>query len=127
MPSSCSANETNPIAEEGTLLHEACETRKLDGLSHEQQQLVALCLNYVDTLREESTKVYLERKLQIHLLGPDEKHLASIIHFPNIFGTGDVIMCHEERNHIDLVDYKFGYGEIDDAEDNIQGQATWGV
>ena len=122
-PSYRSADETNPIAEEGTLLHEACEKRKLHNLTHEQQQLVALCLNYVDTLKENSSKVYLERKLQIHLLGPDEKHLASIIHFPNIFGTGDVIICQEKREHIDLVDYKFGYGEIEDAEDNIQGQA----
>ena len=38
-----------------------------------------------------------------------------------IFGTVDRVII--KGTHVDLVDFKFGRGEIDDAEINIQGQA----
>ena len=38
-----------------------------------------------------------------------------------IFGTVDVVII--KGDHVDLVDYKFGRGEIDDSDINIQGQA----
>ena len=38
-----------------------------------------------------------------------------------IFGTVDRVIV--KGAHVDLVDFKFGRGEIDDAEINIQGQA----
>lgn len=38
-----------------------------------------------------------------------------------IFGTVDRVII--TGKHVDLVDFKFGRGEIDDAEINIQGQA----
>jgi hypothetical protein len=38
-----------------------------------------------------------------------------------IFGTVDRVVI--KGTHVDLVDFKFGRGEIDDAEINIQGQA----
>ena len=38
-----------------------------------------------------------------------------------IFGTVDRVIIKGE--HVDLVDFKFGIGEIDDADMNIQGQA----
>lgn len=38
-----------------------------------------------------------------------------------IFGTVDRVII--RGNHVDLVDFKFGVGEIDDADVNIQGQA----
>ena len=123
-PSYRSANETNPIAEEGTLLHEACEVGSLHELDSHQQALVAVCLNYVDVLIEKGvSKVHKERKLHIDLFERDELHHAVHLKYSQIFGTGDVIICNESRKHIDLVDYKFGFGEIDDAEINIQGQA----
>lgn len=39
----------------------------------------------------------------------------------SIFGTVDRVIL--TGKHVDLVDFKFGRGEIDDAEINIQGQA----
>jgi len=38
-----------------------------------------------------------------------------------IFGTVDRVII--KGGHVDLVDFKFGVGEIDDADMNIQGQA----
>jgi hypothetical protein len=38
-----------------------------------------------------------------------------------IFGTVDRVII--RGSHVDLVDFKFGVGEIDDADVNIQGQA----
>jgi len=38
-----------------------------------------------------------------------------------IFGTVDRVII--KGDHVDLVDFKFGIGEIDDADMNIQGQA----
>lgn len=38
-----------------------------------------------------------------------------------IFGTVDRVILKD--THVDLVDFKFGVGEIDDADINIQGQA----
>ena len=41
-----------------------------------------------------------------------------------IFGTVDRVVI--RGTHVDVVDFKFGRGEIDDAEINIQGQAYLG-
>lgn len=38
-----------------------------------------------------------------------------------IFGTVDVVII--KGDHVDIVDYKYGRGEVDDAHENIQGQA----
>jgi hypothetical protein len=38
-----------------------------------------------------------------------------------IFGTVDVVII--KGDHVDIVDYKYGRGEVDDANENIQGQA----
>ena len=63
-----SSGETNVYAEEGTLLHEACELGKLDNLTDEQMRLVATCLDYVETLADESTaEVYKELRVGISL------------------------------------------------------------
>ena len=41
----------------------------------------------------------------------------------SIFGTADRLIWKEESLHLDLVDFKFGYGEVDEADINIQGLA----
>jgi hypothetical protein len=41
----------------------------------------------------------------------------------SIFGTADRLIWREKPRHLDLVDFKFGYGEIDEAEINVQGIA----
>ena len=62
-----SSNETNVYAEEGTLLHLACETGKLDELDDEQMKLVATCLDYVEGLEAGSDVVFKELRVDIKL------------------------------------------------------------
>lgn len=38
-----------------------------------------------------------------------------------IFGTVDVVIIKDD--HVDIVDYKYGRGQVDDSDINIQGQA----
>jgi len=62
-----STNETNVYAEEGTKLHEACETGVLDGLDDEQMRLVAACLDYTDKLEQGADEVHKELRVEIKL------------------------------------------------------------
>ena len=64
------SNETNPAAEEGTMLHEATENESLEGLTPEQQNLVQKCLDYAKPFMEEADEVVKEERLTIHLLEP---------------------------------------------------------
>jgi hypothetical protein len=118
-----SASEETVFTIEGTLLHEACETRDLSKLSQDQKPLVESCLEYVDELSQpKNVKSYIERKLKINLFKKDEEPPDNAV-YTKISGTGDLLLVNEDTNHIDLVDYKFGRGEIDCAAENIQGQA----
>lgn len=65
------SNETNPIAEEGTLLHEVCETEDYSGLTEEQEGLVDACLAYVKGLEKGATVVHKEIRLTINLDKPE--------------------------------------------------------
>ena len=62
-----STNETNVYAEEGTKLHEACETGSMEDLDDEQVRLVATCLDYVEELEKDATEVYKELRVSIQL------------------------------------------------------------
>ena len=64
------SNETNPVAEEGTFLHEACESGDLEGLSEEQQGLVGICLDYLTKLEKGADEIHKEIKLDIGIM-PD--------------------------------------------------------
>ena len=64
-PSSRSSNETNPFAEEGTMLHEAAETGELGGLNDEQLRLVISCLDYIKPLEDSADGVYKELRVSI--------------------------------------------------------------
>lgn len=64
-PSYRSSNETNPFAEEGTMLHSAAETGDLDGLNEEQLRLVISCLDYIKPLELEADKVFKELRVEI--------------------------------------------------------------
>jgi hypothetical protein len=60
-----SSNETNPFAEEGTMLHACAETGILDGLTYEQTNLVQTCLDYIAPLEAKADKVLKELKVEI--------------------------------------------------------------
>ena len=64
-PSYRSSNETNPFAEEGTMLHRSAETGNLEGLNEEQIRLVISCLDYIKPLELEADKVFKELRVEI--------------------------------------------------------------
>ena len=59
--------DTNVYAEEGTMLHKACETGRLDNLSEEQVRLVSTCLDYVEDLEKDADEVHKELRVDIRL------------------------------------------------------------
>ena len=62
------SGETNPMAEEGTMLHHATEKEDFKGLTEEQTDLVNKVLDVVRPLREGADEVVKEIKLTIDLL-----------------------------------------------------------
>ena len=68
-------NVSTPWAEEGTMLHEACENDDMEGLDEEQASAVATCLDYVNKLEKDADKVYKEHKVYISL-EPVEEGIA---------------------------------------------------
>ena len=60
-------NVTTPWAEEGTLLHKACEDGSTDGLDDEQSKAVASCLDYVEALEKVGDDSYKEMRVEISL------------------------------------------------------------
>lgn len=62
-----SSNETNPMAEEGTMLHEAVENEDMTGLDEVQISLVQKCLDYAKPFMDEADEVLKEERLTIKL------------------------------------------------------------
>ena len=60
-------NVSSPWAEEGTLLHEACERGDTEGLDDEQAKAVVSCLDYVEKLEKGADKVLKEHRVYIGL------------------------------------------------------------
>ena len=58
---------TNAAAEEGTKLHEACETEEFEGLDEEQMRMVAKCLDYLAPFEKGADEVIREICLNITL------------------------------------------------------------
>lgn len=99
-------------ADEGTLMHSAAETGDLSILvSDEQKKAVAQCLDYLKPFEAIALKTHKEKRVSI--LGG------------RTFGTCDRIIrrTKDGRPHVDIIDFKFGYTPVDDAEDNMQGHA----
>ncbi|MCH7228591.1 DUF2800 domain-containing protein [Haloferula sp. A504] len=111
-----SNNESGPAAEEGTRLHAALETGKIDGLDDEQLQVVEMCRDYIESLEdqargegEQNLDTWRERKLSIC------EGLT--------FGTVDYVLFNHRLGRGDVVDFKFGRRAVPDAEVNAQVQA----
>ena len=60
-------NVTSPWAEEGTMLHKACEDGHTDGLDEEQSKAVSSCLDYVGKLEKAGAQTYKELRVEINL------------------------------------------------------------
>lgn len=108
-PSYRSSNESSPAAEEGTLLHLACETNDLSSLTEDQSKLVDTVLKYMKKVRDGSTFVLKERKVSIELNVGDV-----------LFGSIDELIVFKDEKRADVCDYKFGRNPIEEANVNPQ-------
>jgi hypothetical protein len=99
---------SSAAADEGTALHEAAETGRLDGLNPEQIAQVQECMISVDQLQEAIPGCIRYTELTVDVCGLT-------------FGTADVILL--GAHSATLIDYKFGRVPVEDAETNLQGQA----
>ena len=94
-------------ADEGKLLHKACETGDMTGLNDEQQELVTRCLSVAEALLPD-----VERDLREH-----------VVSVPIINRRGIIDRLIVKADAAYAFDWKFGRNPVDDAEVNNQGQA----
>lgn len=99
---------SSDAADEGTKMHEAAETGRLDDLTPEQIAQVRECLDAVDELQSEIPGAIRYTELQVDVCGLT-------------FGTADVVLI--GTNTATVIDYKMGRVPVDDAEVNLQGWA----
>ena len=116
-PSYRNRPDTNAIAERGNRIHEALETGDFSKLQDEDERTVAsLCHSFVVDLLESkgwrfpNLRRINELKVDIDLGGG-----------VSTFGTCDVLAMRDKEAL--LIDFKTGWGKIDDAETNAQAQA----
>jgi hypothetical protein len=118
-PSYLPDEETTKAAERGSMLHlllqnhgykatKAKEAKEL--VEGDEIQLQMVC-DYIEPFE----------KLKDVTIVREHKFDLRDLHIPDCDkGTGDLLALSRQRAHIDLMDYKFGWIEVDDAEDNIQ-------
>lgn len=116
-PSYVPDEETTAAAERGSALHlllqnhghkARTKARELDEL--DETQLGMVC-DYIEPFEKlKGVKIIREHRFNLKPL--------KIVDCDK--GTADLLLLDEKRAHIDLMDYKFGWIEVDDAEDNIQ-------
>jgi len=111
--------EPGEAAQEGTLLHSAMAMIAMDpmlpwdkGLSKEQIELVDVCENFLVGifLSCGGASYHVEKKLS--LVGGDGKEITN--------GTPDIYILDEAHAKAYLIDYKFGWAEIEETPDNLQ-------
>lgn len=100
---------TNPVAEEGTMLHERLQIGNIEGLKDEQRHAVEMVAGLFNALsRELGTNVVemVERRVNVA---------------EETWGTADIIMMSQDGTRAKIADAKFGWNPVDDAELNLQG------
>lgn len=102
--------DNNAAADEGTLLHAACESGNLAGLSEEQVGQVWKARGFVDSMIAglgAGTTVQREAEVELTDL---------------TYGTADVVAFSADRTKALVCDFKFGRRGVEDAESNFQVQ-----
>ncbi len=118
---------SSKAADEGTMMHDAAETGRLEGLTDEQRAQVQLCLDYVANLDpNEVSEAPLSRgsdRRERQQSIPDCKRFNEMqVDVCGLtFGTADVILL--GKHSAIILDYKMGRVPVDDAEVNLQGWA----
>lgn len=100
-------------AAEGTKLHEAVSTGNLDGLTAEQQESVTACIDFKNALINQSPGVVYDfSEMKVSVFDDDgETELTN--------GFIDFAVTRDDGT-ADLVDWKFGRGDVPDANGNYQ-------
>lgn len=100
---------SNAAAEEGTLMHEAMETDDFSKLTEEQAFLCGLCRDYRDGELAKLHAPTVYRELSLSIAGG------------LTFGTADFVAIDASGKVAIVMDWKFGFGEIEGANINTQG------
>lgn len=105
---------TNPVAEEGTMLHERLQMGDVSGLKDEQRVAVEMVANVFNAAARElaasGTTVIemVERRVNVA---------------EETWGTADLILMSQDGKRAKVCDAKFGWNPVEDAEVNLQGWA----
>lgn len=102
---------SNPVADEGTMLHEALEREQYDHLSEEQAFLAGLCRDFRDGVLAKMINPVQYREIKLSIADG------------LTFGTADFLAINASGKVGVLMDWKFGYNAIDPAPTNAQGCA----
>jgi len=94
-------------ADEGKLLHKACETGDLTGLTDEQKEQVEKCLGFIAPMVVGADRDLREQEMRVPII--------------NRRGIVDRLIIKNRTAY--AIDWKFGRNPVDDAEINNQGQA----
>jgi len=99
----------HPVTERGTAMHEALETGDDRNLSLEERELVAMCRRFLGKLQKTKPNAVVRREVKVNT------------HLPDCWGTVDFRLV--EGGRAVLVDFKFGYHEVEDPRINAQAMA----
>ena len=107
----------NPFAEEGTMLHARVATGDLSGLTEEQASAVKECLAFIEDYKSGHVGEF-ERQSEVQVTLADELSGEQLT-----FGTADCLLVNKKPEYGvwgAVVDWKFGRGEVPEAQDNLQ-------
>jgi len=102
---------TNAIAEQGTKIHEAIDSGDVSHLNDEELAIAKYCFDFQDHVRsgKGSKPVKILREVVLNIDAGDQ----------STFGSADLIEIYGDGSAV-LMDWKTGYGGVDDAEVNSQ-------
>lgn len=128
-----SLNKPNEYAEHGTMLHNVTAKQILKdpfakeiygALELDDKVLVDDALDYLSLIRKKS-------KLEDQLLAIERRVSLKSWGIPEVWGTCDLSLTNYEKQHLDVLDWKFGSGVYVSALRNVQeyayaaGTALW--
>ena len=104
------ASSIHPITKEGIDGHEALDSGDWSGLNKNLRELVQVCQDYVDELQGtiENPELHNENKLTCD---------------GDVYGYCDLVITGADDPEGHVIDYKFGWLPVTDAEVNLQGMA----
>ena len=94
---------------EGTMLHNAVATRNMDGLNDEQRTAVTLCIEFLEDIAGDVSKDNIRHEDYLEMKSGNGDVITA--------GLADVVITGRK---IIVIDFKFGYNEVNDVNSNIQ-------